>query len=54
MEFISGRVWVVIGSGSVVPTNRDGASGWKGGGIWLSVAALNRDVPCGKNAKSVF
>jgi len=49
-EFISGRVWVVISSSSVVPANRDDASGWKGGGIWLSVAALNRDVPCGKKS----
>jgi len=48
MKFISGRVWVVISSSSMVPASRDNASGWKRGGIWLSVAALNRDVPSGK------
>jgi len=50
MEFISGRVWVVVSSSSVVPANRGAASGWKGGGISLSDAALNRDAPCGKKS----
>jgi len=34
---------VVISSSSVVPADRDDASGWKGGRISFSVAALNRE-----------
>lgn len=49
MEFISGRVWVLISSSSVVPASMDDASVWKGEGIWLSVAALNRDFYVGRN-----